>query len=96
MMLFAVQTFKSDISSMCVDGAFSAQPSRDLNLVICEHLFRQGKLEVGEALVQVRMCACVCVCMCVRACVRACVCVCVCACMDLSECLVCDWGMSDV
>ena len=78
-MLFAVQSFKSDISTMCVDGGFSVQPSRDLNMVICEHLFRQGKLEVGEALVQVSVCVCVCMCVHVRECICACMCVCACA-----------------
>ena len=51
--VIAAQNFKADISAMCVDGAFSGQPCQDMNMVICEHLFRQGKLEVGEALVQV-------------------------------------------
>lgn len=43
---------------MTVDGAFSGQPCPDLNLVICEHLFRQGKMEVGEALMKVEAAAC--------------------------------------
>ena len=52
----SLQNFSSDLSAMCVDEAFSGQPCHQLNLVICEHLFRQGKLEVGEALVQVCVC----------------------------------------
>ena len=50
---------------MSVDGAFSGQPCQDMNMVICEHLFRQGKMEVGEALVKVCVSVCVCVCVCV-------------------------------
>ena len=38
---------------MSVDSAFSGQPCLELNKVICEHLFRQGKMEVGEALMKV-------------------------------------------
>ena len=38
---------------MSVDGAFSGQPCLELNRVICEHLFRQGKMEVGETLMKV-------------------------------------------
>ena len=38
---------------MSVDGAFSGQPCQQLNLVICEHLFRQGKTDVGDALMKV-------------------------------------------
>ena len=48
-----MQNFSSDISGMSVDGEFSRQPCPELNKVICEHLFRQGKMEVGEALMQV-------------------------------------------
>ena len=50
---FCVQNFSSDISGMSVDSEFSRQPCPELNKVICEHLFRQGKMEVGEALMQV-------------------------------------------
>lgn len=46
------KNFSSDISAMSVDGAFSGQPCLELNRVMCEHLFRQGKMEVGEALMQ--------------------------------------------
>ena len=38
---------------MSLDGAFSGQPCLELNRVICEHLFRQGKMEVGEELMKV-------------------------------------------
>ena len=49
----ALQNFSADISAMNADGAFSGKPCRELNTVVCEHLFRQGKMEVGEALMQV-------------------------------------------
>lgn len=44
------KNFQSDISGMCMnDGVYSGEEaSKQLNSVICEHLFRQGKLEVGE------------------------------------------------
>ena len=48
-----LQNFQSDISGMCVEGVFSGERSKQLNMVICEHLFRQGKLDVGERVVQV-------------------------------------------
>jgi len=38
---------------MCVEGVFSGERAKQLNMVICEHLFRQGKLDVGERVVQV-------------------------------------------
>ena len=38
---------------MCVEGVFSGERGKQLNMVICEHLFRQGKLDVGERVVQV-------------------------------------------
>ncbi|CAI8047724.1 E3 ubiquitin-protein ligase RMND5A [Geodia barretti] len=46
------KNFSADISAMNVDGAFSGQPCLELNRVICEHLFRQGKMEVGETLMK--------------------------------------------
>ena len=49
----APQNFSADISAMCVDGVFSGPPCQELNKVVCEHLFRQGKMEVGEALMEV-------------------------------------------
>lgn len=36
-----------------MDTSLSGQPCLELNKVICEHLFRQGKMEVGEALMKV-------------------------------------------
>jgi len=47
------KNFQSDISGMCVEGVFSGDRGRQLNMVICEHLFRQGKLDVGERVIQV-------------------------------------------
>lgn len=39
---------------MCVDGVYSGEePAKQLNTVICEHLFRQGKLEIGERVMKV-------------------------------------------
>ena len=38
---------------MCVDDVFTGEHARQLNMVICEHLFRQGKLEVAERIVKV-------------------------------------------
>jgi hypothetical protein len=39
---------------MCVDGVYSGEESlKQLNTVICEHLFRQGKLEIGERVMKV-------------------------------------------
>ena len=49
----SLQNFQSEISGMCVEGVFSGERNKQLNMVICEHLFRQGKLDVGERLVQV-------------------------------------------
>jgi hypothetical protein len=46
------KNFSADISAMNVDSAFSGQPCLELNRVICEHLFRQGKMEVGETLMK--------------------------------------------
>lgn len=48
-----LQNFSADISGMSVDDAFSGQPCQELNKVICEHLFRQGKMDVGESLMKV-------------------------------------------
>ena len=39
---------------MCVDGVYAGEESvKKLNTVICEHLFRQGKLEIGERVMKV-------------------------------------------
>lgn len=39
---------------MCVEGIYSGdETSKQLNTVICEHLFRQGKLEIGERVMKV-------------------------------------------
>ena len=38
---------------MCVKDVFTREHSQDLNTAICEHLVRQGKLDVGERLVEV-------------------------------------------
>ena len=54
-----MQNFSADISAMSVDEAFTGQPCQALSKVICEHLFRQGKMEVGEALMQVHYSLCV-------------------------------------
>ena len=43
-----------DISGMCVEGVFSGEHAKQLNMVICEHLFRQGKLDVAEKIVKVK------------------------------------------
>lgn len=51
-----LQNFSADISGMSVDGAFAGQPCQELNKVICEHLFRQGKMDVGESLMKVCVC----------------------------------------
>ena len=49
-----MQNFQMDISGMCVDGVYSGNEStKQLNTVICEHLFRQGKLEIGEKVAKV-------------------------------------------
>ena len=49
----SIQNFQSEISGMCVEGVFTGDQGEQLNMVICEHLFRQGKLDVGERVVQV-------------------------------------------
>lgn len=38
---------------MCVEGVFTGEHAKQLNMVICEHLFRQGKLDVAERIVKV-------------------------------------------
>ena len=39
---------------MCVDGVSCGEDCvRQLNTVICEHLFRQGKLDIGEIVMKV-------------------------------------------
>ncbi len=40
---------------MCVGGVYSEDESthQHLNTVICEHLFRQGRLEIGEQIMKV-------------------------------------------
>ena len=40
---------------MCVEGVFTGEQGQQLNMVVCEHLFRQGKLDVGEKVVQVQL-----------------------------------------
>lgn len=50
-----IQNFQSEISGMCVEGVFTGEQGQQLNMVICEHLFRQGKLDVGEKVVQVQL-----------------------------------------
>ena len=40
---------------MCVEGVFSGEHAKQLNMVICEHLFRQGKLDVAERIVKVNI-----------------------------------------
>ena len=47
------QNFQVDISGMCVEGVFSGEHAKQLNMVICEYLFRQGKLDVAEKIVKV-------------------------------------------
>lgn len=46
------KNFQLDISGICKEAVFAGEKSNKLNTVICEHLFRQGKLAVGEALMQ--------------------------------------------
>ena len=43
---------------MCVEGVFSGEHIKQLNMVICEHLFRQGKLDVAERIVKVQQLLC--------------------------------------
>ncbi len=52
--LLCPQNFQSDISGMCVEGVLTGEHTQQLNSAICEHLVRQGKLDVGEKLVEVR------------------------------------------
>ncbi len=51
--LLCAQNFQSDISGMCVEGVLTGEHTQQLNSAICEHLVRQGKLDVGEKLVEV-------------------------------------------
>ena len=46
---------QSDTSGMGVEGVFAeVKNARQLDAVICEHLFRQGRMDVGEIIIQVR------------------------------------------
>ena len=40
---------------MCVEGVFSGEHARQLHMVICEHLFRKGKLDVAERIIKVNI-----------------------------------------
>ena len=52
--MFFVQSFQAEISGgLCTDGAmFGEQCSGQLKMAIAQHLFREGKMEVGQALLQ--------------------------------------------
>ena len=40
---------------MCVEGVFSGEHAKQLHMVICEHLFRKGKLDVADRIIKVNV-----------------------------------------
>jgi hypothetical protein len=53
MMACFVQNFNPDFGSITRDGLFSGERSKILTQVVCQHLYRQGMLDVGDALCHV-------------------------------------------
>ena len=48
---FRIQSFQTEISGLCTDGVMFGEHSLlQLRTAIVEHLFREGKMEVGQAL----------------------------------------------
>ena len=48
------QSLQADISGLGVEGVLSDKShSRELDAAICEHLFRQGRLDIGEMIIEV-------------------------------------------
>ncbi len=48
------QSLQADISGLGVEGVLSDEShSRELDAAICEHLFRQGRLDIGEMIIEV-------------------------------------------
>ena len=49
-----LQNFVIDNTTCSQPGVFDAENSSLLNEVLCEHLLRQGRLDIAEQLIEVR------------------------------------------
>lgn len=50
----ALQNFVIDNTTCSQPGVFDGENASLLNEVLCEHLFRQGRLDIAEQLIEVR------------------------------------------
>lgn len=51
-----LKSMQSDTSGMSVEGVFcDNKHAQQLDAVICEHLLRQGRMDIGELIIQVRV-----------------------------------------
>lgn len=53
-LLLPLQNFVIDNTTCSQPGVFDGENSSLLNEVLCEHLLRQGRLEIAEQLIKVR------------------------------------------
>ena len=53
-LLLLLQNFVIDNTTCTQPGVFDGENASLLNEVLCEHLFRQGRLEIAEQLIKVR------------------------------------------
>ena len=45
-----------DNTAVSQPGVFDGEKFSSLNDVLCQHFFRQGRLEIGESLIRVTLC----------------------------------------
>lgn len=51
---FVLQNFVIDNTTCSQPGVFDGENATLLNEVVCEHLLRQGRLDIAEQLIEVR------------------------------------------
>ena len=50
------QSLQADISGLGVEGVLTDEKhSKQLDAAICEHLFRGGRMDIGEIIIEVRI-----------------------------------------